>query len=333
MKINGRVLVFSLVLILLFSLFTGCNKQIEEPAEVISEQAETEKVEEPEEEKAKTIKIGVCAADLSNPYFITLVNGIEDRAEEVGNIELIVTDPKQDASKQVAAVENFISLGVDGIIMIAFQPESVESYLKDAMDKGIKVLAQSTKCENSDVYVSAKDEDMGYALGVAAGKYIKESLNGEANVAILNYPDIPQIIERENGIEAGILEYAPDAKIVGKATAGTPDQGMAVTETLLQQFSDINVICAINDAGALGAYNAVEAAGKAEGDFFIGGVDAIDQALEKIKEGGIYRATVDTNPYENGMMDLDLILKLIAGEAVDAEIKVEVSAVGYDDLK
>lgn len=336
-----RILIIGLIVLMMVGVFVGCSNQSAAPSEEPEEQQpeaveEPEELQEPEEvveeEPAEPIKIGVCAADLSNPYFIKLIQGIEDRAQEIGGIELIVTDPKQDPSKQIAAVENFISLDVDGIIMIAFQPESIESYLETAMGKGIKVLAQSTLVENCDVYASAKDADMGYALGLAAGKYIKESLGGEAEVAILNYPDIPQIIEREEGIEKGILELAPNANIVGTAKAGTPEEGMSATETLLQTFKDINVICAINDAGALGAYNAVEAAGKADGDFFIGGVDAIEQALEKIAEGGIYRATVDTDPYNNGIMDIDLMLKLISGEQVDAEVQVEVKAVSYEDL-
>lgn len=319
MKIQfGKTLALVVALILTVSLMlAGCGE---------------DKAESAGAENAKTYRIGVCAADLSNPYFIKLVNGVKDRAAELGGITVIVEDPKQDASKQVSAVENFIAQKVDAIIMIAFEPNSIEAQLKKARESGIKVLAQSTKLENCDVYVAARESDMGYALGTAAGRFIKDRLNGNAEVAILNYPDIPQIIEREEGIKKGIQELAPDAKLVAVQKAGTPEQGMKAAEIILQANPNLKVICGINDAGALGALNAVEAAKKASDDFFVGGVDAIDQAIEKIAAGGIYRATIDTDPYGNGRLDTDLVLKLLNGEKVDAEYAVTVKTVTKDNV-
>jgi ribose transport system substrate-binding protein len=319
---------FVLLTVVTSFILTGCAAKSPDGSQGGAATADGEKTQAP-----KTYKIGVCAADLSNPYFIKIVNGIKERAGELGGFEILVDDPKQDVAKQVAAVENFISQDVDAIIMIAFEPNSIESYLKDAREKGIKVLAQSTKLENSDVFVSAREEDMGYALGKAAGQFIKDRLNGSAEVAILNYPDIPQIIERENGIKKGILEVSPDAKVVATQKAGTTDQGLKAAEIILQAHPNVKVFCGINDAGALGALNAVEAAKKGGDDVFIGGVDAIDQALEKISEGGLYRATIDTDPLNNGRMDVDLVKKLLDGEKVDPVYNVEVKTVTKDNIK
>lgn len=157
---------------------------------------------------------------------------------------------------------------------------------------------------------------MGNEIGKAAGKWIADKLGGEAEVAVLNYPRIPQIINREKGITEGIAEHAPNAKIVATASAATPEEGMKAMETILQAHPNVKEVAAINDSGALGAFQAIKAAGKDGDDVFVGGIDATPEALDNIKQNTIYRATVDIQPFENGKIDLDFMLQLLNGEQV-----------------
>ena len=277
--------------------------------------------------------IGVCAADLSNPYFVTLVDGIKDKADELGNVDIVVEDPKQDTSKQITAIEDFVTQGVDGIIMVPFDLDASNQALADVYKDGkIKILCQSGQIDNANTNVSAKDYDMGYALGVAAGKYITSELNGEAEIGVLDYPSLANIIERENGILAGIKENAPKAQVVATAVGGTPDAGTTATEAFLQAHPNMSVIVSINDAGALGALSAVEGASGINEKFFIGGIDASDEALSEIKKGGYYKATVDNQPYMNGGYDLELMLKMLKGEDVDKNYSIDVKTVTSDNI-
>jgi ribose transport system substrate-binding protein len=281
----------------------------------------------------KTYKIGVCAADLSNPYFVTLIDGIQDKADKFGNVQIIVDDPKQDPAKQQSAIENFMVQGVDGIIMIPFDLTSANEALKDVYAEGkVKILCQSGKIESADTNVAARDYDMGYTLGVIAGQYIADEMGGEAQIGMLNYPALESIIQREQGIEDGIKEYAPDAEIVARAQGGTPDAGVSATESMLEANPDISVIVSINDAGALGALSAVESLNLGNDLFFIGGIDALDQALAEIADGGYYKATVDIAPYDNGKYDLELMMKMLNGEDVGVENSVEVKPVTTDNI-
>jgi ABC-type sugar transport system substrate-binding protein len=95
----------------------------------------------------------------------------------------------------------------------------------------------------------------------------------------------------------------------------------------------IKVICGINDGGALGAFEAVKAAGKASNDFFIGGIDATNDAIAKIKEGGIYRATVDQNPAGMGEKCVELAVKAVKGEKFTKDYAVKLVPVNASNVK
>ncbi len=140
---------------------------------------------------------------------------------------------------------------------------------------------------------------------------ITDELGGQANVAILDYPDVANVVIRANAIRAAIEAGAPDAVIVGNYLGGTTENGLSSMESALVEHPEINVIVSINDAGALGAMQALENAGKT--DAIIVGIDAEAQARALIAEGGMYRGTVDTSPAETGVMSGNAAVKLLAG--------------------
>jgi len=148
-------------------------------------------------------------------------------------------------------------------------------------------------------------------IGVQAGRWIRDELDGEAEVAILTREAIGSIVYRTEGIIDGIHQFAPNAEIVSRQEALTPAEGMAATETILLANPNVQVIVAFNDSGALGAYEAVMAAGRDSDTFFVGGVDAVPDAIARIKEGGIYRGTVDIDPWGTGALFLNTALEII----------------------
>ena len=92
---------------------------------------------------------------------------------------------------------------------------------------------------------------------------MKTHYTGPVEVGIIDYPELPQIIDRAKGIEQGIKEFYPDAQFVARASAPDPEKGMKAAETIMQAHPNIKVIACINDGGCLGAAEAVKAMGKA----------------------------------------------------------------------
>lgn len=151
-------------------------------------------------------------------------------------------------------------------------------------------------------------------------------------MAIFDYPELESIIDRGNGIEEGILSVAPDAEIVARQSANSTEKGMANMENILQANPDVEVVACVNDAGALGAYEAMMAAGKESDRVFIGGLDAISEALNKINEGGIFRATVDIQPYETGKLFVDTLLEVKESGPIEDTIVIPMKVVNASNI-
>lgn len=277
------------------------------------------------------IKIGMTVLDISNPFFVALTNSVKEAAQAEG-VELLINDSKNKADIQVTAMENFIAAGCKAIIVTAVDPEAAGMVAERARAEGIKIIAHTTKLKEYDGWVAASEYDMGMTLGLQAGEWAKKNIKGPVEVGLLNFDIIPQCIERKKGIVDGIRKFVPDAKVVGDAFAGEPPAGMAAAENFLQANPGLNMICGINDGGALGAYEAVMAAGKGGPGFFVGGIDAVPEAIAKIKEGGIYRATVDQNPKLMGRKCFEFAMKSIRGEPFEKDYLIELVPVNASNI-
>jgi ABC-type sugar transport system substrate-binding protein len=258
------------------------------------------------------LRIGYTTMDLANPYFVEIVGGMQQRAGELG-ITLIVHDARQDVATQVAGVENFIAQRVDAIIISQFS-EGLTDVTRRAYNAGIPLLSLNQEyVGHKDLFFTIPENEYGLMIGVQAGRWIRDRLGGNADVGILTREAIPSIIERTEGIIQGIHRYAPNARIVSRQEALTPAEGMAAAEIMLAANPNMQVIVGFNDSTALGAYEAVMASGRGGPNFFVGGLDAATEAIARLKEGGIYRGTVDIDPFGTGRQSIDLALEFING--------------------
>lgn len=277
------------------------------------------------------LRIAYTCQDLTNTYFVEVSRGVQDRCDELG-IEVNIVDGKADVANQITAFENFISKKLDGIIISPIDETALVPSVKAAQEAGIPVISGNQLVAGSDAFITVPEYDYGFAIGEEAGKWIKENLDGKAKVAIFDYPELESIIDRGNGIQEGILSQAPDAEIVARQSANNTEKGMANMENILQANPDVQVLACVNDAGALGAYEAVMAAHKDSEQFFIGGLDATDEALNKIKEGGIYRATVDIQPYESGKLFVDTLLDVMQNGPMEETINIPMKVVNSSNI-
>ncbi|MBP1993866.1 sugar ABC transporter substrate-binding protein [Paenibacillus eucommiae] len=286
------------------------------------------KTETPNAEKK--LKIGFTVANLANTYFVDLSEGVKTRAQELG-YTVTVHDGKGDAANQVSAVENFITQKMDVIVISPVDEKALEPAVKEAKKANIVVISSNQNIVGSDAFLTVPEHGYGSAIGEVAGKWIAEKLNGEAEVAIIDFPELKSIIERADGIREAIIKHAPNAKIVANQSANTVEKGMKAMETILQAHPNVKVVAAVNDAGALGVYEVVKAAKKDTPDFFIGGLDATQEALQKIKEDTIYRATIDIDPNGMGKQIVDTAVKVMQDGPIAEPIAVNMKTVTIDN--
>lgn len=285
-----------------------------------------------EKKEEKKLKIGYTVQTLANPYFVTVSEGFKSYAEEKG-FEAIVTDGKQDAAAQVSQVENFISQKVDAIVITPVNDKALEDVVKRATDAGITVIAANQDFPGSQAFVTVPEYEYGYTIGEVAGKFINEKApDGEYQVVIFGYPEIESIIKRADGIQEGIEKNAPNAKVVQTVSANTPEKGSAAMESILQKYPDVKAVVGVNDAGVLGAYEVVKAAGKESDDFFMGGLDATEQALELIKADSIYRATVDIDPGGTGKLLIDTVIDVMENGPKTEPVAINMIPITKDNV-
>lgn len=282
----------------------------------------------------KQLRVAYSAQSLDNEYFVTIADGIKEYGETLGmNIE--VTNGSQDIAKQISQVENFIEKGVDIIIISPVSDTGLEDVVKRATDAGITVVAANQNFEGSQAFVTIPEYELGKALGDACGKYISETFGEEAvDVLVLDYPDIEAIVPRGDGMRDGIKEFAPNANIVQSISANTVEKGTNAMETAIQKFPNIQVVIGCNDAAALGAYSVIEANKLDEGNdkYYVGGMDGTDQALELIKNGTAYKATIDINAKGTGKILIDTALKVRESGAIKDPISIPLNVVTPENV-
>lgn len=275
--------------------------------------------------------IGIIACTFGTEYHFTVADSAQKYAESLG-LRAESFDSQVNVERQISAIESFTANGADVIVICLFDPPSVQSALETAAAAGVKIVQYAGRqlADIGGVTISIEDADLGKAAGEYAAQLITEEMGGQANVAILDYPDVANVVVRADAIRAAIEAGAPDAVIVGNYLGGTTENGLASMESALVEHPEINVVVSINDAGAYGAMQALENAGIT--DAVIVGIDAEQQAKDLIMAGGMYRGTIDTSPARTGELTIDAAVKLLAGSEIPQNIAVPVTLMNAETL-
>ena len=265
--------------------------------------------------------IGLAVSTQTNPFFVTLVEGAQAKADELG-VTLYVADAGDDVAKQASDIEDLISKGIQVLIVNACDSDAVGPTVQEAIDKGIKVIAVDRAVNGAtvDCFI-ASDNVLGAKL---AADFLVETVGEGAEVIELQ-GQLGTSAATDRG--AGFHQVADTKlKVVASQTANFDRaEGMSVMEDLLQANPTVKCVFAHNDEMALGAVEAI--AGK---DIVIAGFDATDDAIAAIKEGKM-AATVAQQPALMGSTAVEKALDMINGKAVDANCPVEVKLITKDN--
>ena len=311
-----KISVFIVVLAMSLGILAGCS---------------TDNNDKENSEKKDQVKIAYVTMDVTSPYFISMIDGMKEKAEELG-YELTIHDGKYEAQPQIDAIETLIVQEVDVIILSANDPNALQPSVDKAKKAGIKVIAANVKVENTDAFVSLVEKEFGLTGGEIAGKYIAENMNGEAKVAVLEFTQVPAVIERTEGLKEGILKHAPNVEFVAEVEANNRESGLKAVENILQATPDLNAVIGVSDDAVLGGYEAMMAAQRVGDDVVLVGLDAVAEAVDKIKEDGIYRGTVDIDPFGSGKIIIETAKKILDGETITEMIKFPMIPVTQENI-
>ena len=277
-------------------------------------------------------RVALVLKTLNSPFFIEMQTGAKAAADRLG-IDLVVqaAEREVDVEKQMQIVENLIQTGVKVLLITPSGSREIIPVLQKANVAGIPVVVVDTRVDAAAATAASLKTATfigsdNYEGGRAAGAELVLISEGKAKVAILEgIPGHDTGDSRLRGFKDAIKD-SPGIQILASQTANWErDQGFNVFQNMLQAKPAIDAVFACNDMMALGALEAIAAAGRT-GKIRVIGFDAVDDARKAIQAGTMV-ASVAQFPGEMGRLAVESAAKLIKGETVQAEQQVRIELI------
>jgi simple sugar transport system substrate-binding protein len=273
----------------------------------------------------KTIVVGFSQVGSESGWRTANTDSIQAEAKKRG-IDLKFSDAQNVQDNQIKALKNFIQQKVD---VIAFSPLTIDGWepvLQDVQKAGIPVVLtdRAVNTTNTSLYVTFIGSDF-VEEGRRAAEWLAKKMNGKANIAeLVGTVGSAPAIDRKKGFEEVMANY-PGMKII-KSQSGNFKRvnGKEVMEAFLKspQANDINALFAHNDDMAIGAIQAIEAAGKKPGtDIIIVSIDGIKDAFLSMADGKL-NCTVECNPLIGPQL-FDAVEAIMAKKSLPKRIEVK----------
>jgi ribose transport system substrate-binding protein len=300
-----RAVLLSLVPLLVTILFSGCGQS----------DSTTATKSGPEKKTKTSYTIGMSQCNLGEPWRVEMNAQIKAAADQHSNLQVIYKDAQNDTLKQRSHVEEFVSAGVDLIIISPKEAQPLTEPVAKAMEAGIPVIVLDRRLlgDKYSCFIGADNKKIGHA----AGEWIVKKLGGKGKLVELKglMTSTPGQ-DRDSGFRDAIagsgIEIVFDADM--KWLEPNSRQEM---ESALARFNKIDCVYAHNDPGAHGAYLAAKAAGREKEMVFVG-IDALPQEGVAYVQQGILDATFQ---YPTGGAEaIDTALEILHGQTVPKEI-------------
>lgn len=313
---HRNLLSLLMALTLLLSVLSGCsgntaNNSNKDASTNAPDSASTSGTQD-----LSDITIAYVTNGLTTQIFRDQVTAMEEYSKEIGcNFVYTAVD---DVDAQLAAIDNYIAMDVSCLIVHVTSVETFQDSMKNCQAAGIPFFAYDTNIEGSDAYYGWDNYAMGYAIGTNAANWVNENFGpGDTVYAASNDRKIFDfLVVREQGYKDALDELCEaDIEWVIEAPGGNTERGVTAGENFIQCGYDLNLVCAINDSGLCGVYQAFQAANYGEGKTLgLFGCDSDPEALAAIAEGGIYKGTINTGLVALAPEFIDIAVGLAQGD-------------------
>jgi len=230
----------------------------------------------------KPKKVAVIVSTLNNPWFVVLAETAAAKARSLG-FEAKIFDSQNNTALETDHFENAITSGFSAILFNPTDADGSVINVMKAKKAGIPVFCMDREINSTKAATSQILSDS-YSGCIALGKYFVQQMNKKGNyVELLGLVGDNNTWSRSKGFHSVVDNY-PDLKMVAQQSADFDrNKAMEVMESILQAHPDIDGVFCGNDAMAMGAYQALYAAGKAD-QVKVFGFDGADDVLQSIRE-------------------------------------------------
>jgi len=263
---TNKLLRLTIILIFFTGLFACSNKKNEQSSQ----------------------KMAVVISTLNNPWFVVLGESAAARAKELG-YDAHIFDSQNDPAKEAEHFDNIIAMGYNAILLNPTDADGSVLNVKRAKKAGIPTFCMDREINSRDAATTQLLSD-NFTGCVKLGQYFVKQLNKKGKyVEILGLVGDNNTWNRSGGFHSVVDEF-PELKMVAQQSADFDrNKAMDVMETIMQANPDIDAVFCGNDAMAMGAYQAVLAAGKADHIKvfgFDGARDAVQGIILQVEKRG-----------------------------------------------
>lgn len=281
--------------------------------------------------------IALVVKTLNNPFFNDMQKGAEEAAQAMNvNLQVQAAEREVDVEKQMQIIENLIENRVSALVITPSGSKEIVPAIVKANQANIPVLILDTRVDQQALSaaggkIAAFIGSDNFEGGRLAGEHMIKLLGGKGKVAILEgIPGHETGDSRLRGFRQAV-SAAPGIEVVSSQTANWErDQGYNVFQNMLQAQPDIDGLFACSDLMALGALEAIRAAGKS-GKITVIGFDAFSEARDAVQKG-LMAGTVAQFPAEMGRTGIESAARLLKGEKIDEEITVKIQLITKENL-
>ncbi len=265
---------------------------------------------------AKRIRVAVIPKGMTHEFWKSIHAGAVQAAREL-DVDIIWkgSQKEDDRAQQITVVEDFISRGVDGIVLAPLDDRALTRPVADAVREGIPVVIidSALHSEDSTSFVATDN----YKGGVLGARRLGGLLGGKGKIFLVRYQEgSASTMERERGFLDTVNAEFPGLTILvqDQYTGATTETAYQLAENLLGRFPDVEGIFTPNESSTFGTLRAVQEAGIAGKVRFVG-FDSSPKLVEALRRGDI-QGLVLQNPMKMGYLGVKFIVAHLRGEAV-----------------
>ena len=278
------------------------------------------------------LKLAVIPKGTTHEFWKSIHLGALMAAEEFG-VEIIWKGPQKedDRAQQITVVEDFISRGVDGIVLAPLDERALCRPVQDAAREKIPVIIIDSGLQGSD-YISyvATDNNKG---GVMAARRLAELLQNKGRIFLIRYQEgSASTTQREQGFLDTLKAEAPDIRLlVQDQYAGTTtESAYQLAENLISRFPDVDGVFCPNESSTFGTLRALQETGLAGKIIFIG-FDSSPKLVQALRDGHIQGLIVQ-NPVKMGYLGVKLMTQHLGGQPIEKVIDTGVYIATRDNI-
>ncbi len=282
--------------------------------------------------EGRPLQIAVIPKGTTHEFWKSIHAGALQAARELG-VEVIWKGPQKedDRAQQITVVEDFVSRGVDGIVLAPLDDRALMRPVQDAVRDKIPVVIIDSALQGSD-YTSYVATD-NYKGGVLAARRLGQLLGGKGRIFLIRYQEgSASTTQRETGFSDTVKKEFPDLNLLvqDQYAGATTETAYQLAENLISRFPDVEGVFAPNESSTFGTLRALQESRLAGQVVFVG-FDSSPKLVQGLRDGHI-QGLVLQNPTKMGYLGVKTIVAHLRGESVEKVIDTGVALATADNM-